>query len=128
MPKPRFLLADYAVYLLVRIFVCVIQGLPPRAALGLAAGLAWLTYRINRRHREVARDNLRQAFPGRYDEAELDEEVRAVYRHFCALLIEIIQIPRHLHAHNWRRHLELVDGPQLIASLLSGRPLLLVTG
>ena len=128
MSKSRSLYADYAVYLLVRVFVCVIQTLSLNAAQAFAAGLAWLAYRLDRRHREVASDNLRQAFPNRYTEAEIDRMVRAIYRHFCGVLVEIIQLPRRLHANNWRRHLEVRDGRVLVDALLSDRPLMCVTG
>jgi KDO2-lipid IV(A) lauroyltransferase len=127
MSKPRSRVADYAVYLLVQLIVCVIQALSWNAARRLAGGLAWLAYHLNRRHRLVALDNLRQAFPGRHTEAELDEMVRAVYRHFCTLLIEIILLPRKFHVTNWKQYLELRDGKVFVEQLLSGRPLLLVT-
>lgn len=128
MAKPRSRLVDYLVYLIVRVAACVLQGLPLEGGCALARGLAWLAYRVDRRHREVARDNLRQAFPGRYSDAELDRLVRAVYLHFCTLLIEILHLPRRLHAANWRRRLDLSEVRPLVAGLLSGRPLLLVTG
>ena len=54
--------------------------------------------------------------------------VRAVYCHFILLLVEIVQVPRKLHATNWRQHLELSGGRELVDGLLSNRPLLLVTG
>jgi KDO2-lipid IV(A) lauroyltransferase len=128
MSKPRSKAADYAVYLVVRVVVCVLQALPYDTACRAAAGLARLLYHLDRRHRRVADDNLRQAFPGRYTDAERDGLVRSVYRHFCQLLIEIVQVPRRLSARNWRDHVELVPGRLLVDSLLSGRPLLLVTG
>src|SRR4051794_30833105 len=128
MAKPRSRAADYLIYLIVRLFVCLIQALPPAGTRAFAAGLAWLAYRVNRRHRAVAHDNLRHALPGRYTDAELDGLVRAVYRHFCTLLVEIILIPRLLQPANWRRHIRLVDGDRLVRCLLSGRPVLLVTG
>jgi KDO2-lipid IV(A) lauroyltransferase len=128
MAKPRSNLADYLVYLLVRILVCVVQALSIDTGRRLAAGLAWLVYRLDRRHREAARDNLRQAFPGKYTEAEIDALVRGVYLHFCTMLIEIIHLPRCLHTTNWRRYLELGNGPQMVGGLLSGQPLLIVTG
>jgi KDO2-lipid IV(A) lauroyltransferase len=128
MAKPRSHTADYLIYLIVRVFVCVIQALPPAGARAFAAGLAWLAHRVNRRHREVARDNLRHAFPGRYSDAELDALVRKVYRHFCTLLVEIIQVPRLLQPVNWRRHIRLTDSGRMVHVLLSGRPVLLVTG
>lgn len=130
MAKQRSLLGDYLVYLAVRLLVCFLQALSPSAARGLAGGLAWLAYHLDRRHRLVAFDNLRQAFPGRYSEAELDWLVRAVYRHFGTVLVEIIHLPRKMHARTWRRYFDLdaTNGRVLVECLLSGRPLMLVTG
>jgi KDO2-lipid IV(A) lauroyltransferase len=128
MAKERRPAVDYAVYLVVRLVVCVLQALSPAAARAAARGLAWLAFHVDKRHREVARDNLRHAFPGRYAGAELDCLVRAVYRHFCTVLVEIVQVPRKLHTNNWRRHLELVGGDRVVGALTASRPLLLVTG
>jgi KDO2-lipid IV(A) lauroyltransferase len=128
MSRKRSPVADYAVYLLVRFFVCLVQALPPTAAQGCAVVLAWVVYQVDRRHRAVALDNLRQAFPGQYSAIELDALVRAVFRHFCTLLVEIIQLPRRLNKFNWRNHIEIPDARLMVECLLSGRPLLLVTG
>lgn len=128
MSKPRSRVADYVVYMVVRLFVCFIQALSLETARSLAAGLAWLLMRVDRRHRDVADDNLRHAFGDRYTPAQRAALVRDVYRHFCSLLIEIIHLPRRLHLENWRRHLELEDGRRIVACLLSGRPLMIVTG
>ena len=89
--------------------------------------MAWLIYHVDKRHRKVADENLRHAFP-ELEAAERDQRVRAVYLHFCTLLIEIVHLPRQLHPCNWRRYLDLACGRKLVAALLSGRPLLLVTG
>ncbi len=128
MSKPRSNTADYAVYLLVRVVVCVLQALSYGAACQVAAGLAWLLYHVDRRHRFVADDNLRHAFPGRYTDAERDKLVRSVYRHFCALLIDIVHTPRRLTPATWRAHVEFSDIRPLVDRVLSHRPLLLVTG
>jgi KDO2-lipid IV(A) lauroyltransferase len=128
MSKERALVTDYAVYLIVRIIVCVIGALPYAAARKLAAGLAWVAEHVDKRHRQVAAENLRQAFPGRYERTGPEEDVRRVYQHFCNLLVEIIHLPRVLHPTTWRKHLELNDGRLLVDALLSGRPLLIVTG
>src|SRR5437867_13109547 len=90
MSRSRSLVVDYLVYSLVRVLVAVIQLLPYRTGCQFAAGLAWLAYHVDKRHRLVAVENLRHAFPGRYSDAELDALVRAVYRHFCTLIIDII--------------------------------------
>ncbi|HJT76458.1 MAG TPA: lysophospholipid acyltransferase family protein [Gemmataceae bacterium] len=127
MSKPRSVVTDYLVYQAVRCVVCLIQSLPYRTATKLASGLAWLIYHVDQRHRLVALDNLRHAFPDRWTEAQLDRQVRAVYRHFCTLLVDIIHLPRKLRPCTWRRHVEL-DQARWVDLLLSGRPLLLVTG
>jgi KDO2-lipid IV(A) lauroyltransferase len=126
--KNRSRAADYAVYMVVRILVCLIQMLSWRLAESFAGWLAWLAYRVDRRHRLVALDNLRHAFPGRHSDAELDSLVRATYRHFAGLLTEIILTPRKLHICNWKEHVELPQDQIVVDRLLSGRPLLIVTG
>jgi KDO2-lipid IV(A) lauroyltransferase len=128
MAKPRSRIADFGVYLSVRVLVCIVQMLSYSVACQFAAGLAWLAYHINRRHRLVALDNLEQAFPGEYTASQRHAMVRSVYRHFCALLIEIIHLPRRLHVTNWKDHVELENAPAVIECLLSDRPLLIVTG
>jgi len=45
-----------------RLVVCIVQSLSWRLALQLAAGLAWVAYRLDHRHRQIALDNLRHAF------------------------------------------------------------------
>jgi KDO2-lipid IV(A) lauroyltransferase len=127
MSKTRLRTADYFVYLAVRLVVCVFQALSAKAAARVAGWMAWLAYRVDRRHRLVADDNLRHAFPD-LDAAQRDALVRATYRHFCGLLLDIVQLPRAMNSHTWRRHLELVGGRALVDRLLSERSVLLVTG
>ena len=128
MSKPRSVAADYAVYLAVRVVLCVLQMLTLPAARRLADLLAWLAYHVDRRHRLVADDNLRLAFPDARDAGERDRRVRAMYRHFCSMLVEITHLPRLLRPTTWRRYVAVEDGRALIEALLCGRPLLLVTG
>ncbi len=117
---------DFLVYLALRALVCLVQALPVRLSLGLAHPLSALAYRFDRRHREVAAENLRFAFPEK-SPAEIDGLVRGCYRHFCLLLVEIILLPRKFRMDNWRDHGELVNGGPITVALLSDRPSLIVT-
>lgn len=129
--KKRNATLDYLVYALIRVVVCVLQALPFTAACRFAGFLAWLAYRVDKRHREVAKENLRHAFPNQYSEAELDRLVRRVYQHCCLLLVEIIHLPRRIHQENWSRYIRYrtpEDGARLITSMICGRPVLLATG
>ena len=126
--KPRNPVADYAVYIAVRVAVCVLQAVPLRIAIGFGRCLALLAYRVDRRHREVARDNLRHAFPERCaDAVECDRLVRACYTHFCTMMVEIAWIPRRMHLHNWRSFGTPSHFERIVVPVLGDRPVLLVT-
>jgi Kdo2-lipid IVA lauroyltransferase/acyltransferase len=128
MSKPRSATADFCVYFVVRMILCVVQMLTLPASRRLADLLAWLAYHLDRRHRLVADDNLRLSFADQYDARARDQMVRGVYRHFCSLIVEIAHLPRKLHTDTWHRHMTLENGAAIVEGLLSGRPLLLVTG
>jgi len=126
----RSRLLDFAVYLLVRIIVAIVQALPRRPALMLADGLAWLAYRIDRRHRLVALDNLRRAFPELGD-AAIQRRLVAMYRHLGLVLIEMIRLPRLLHRSNmdhYVRYADPADFDRVIGWVNAGRPILALTG
>jgi Kdo2-lipid IVA lauroyltransferase/acyltransferase len=128
MPKPRRPAFDLAVYVAVRALVCVLQALPLPIALGFGRCLALLAFRVDRRHREVARDNLRHAFPDRCaDPVECDRLVRACYTHFCTMAIEIAVLPRRMHLHNWRSFGTPTHFERIVLPVIGDRPVLLVT-
>jgi KDO2-lipid IV(A) lauroyltransferase len=125
--KERSRGVDYLVYLAVRAVVCLLQMLSYRTSMRLADALAWLAYRVNRRHRQTAADNLRHAFPDLTD-ADRTAVVRATYRHYCGLMLVMLHLPRCFHVHSWKNYLGMTGARQLVGALLSGRPVLLVTG
>jgi KDO2-lipid IV(A) lauroyltransferase len=127
MSKPRSKVADFAVYLVLRMVVCFLQALSFRAACQVADLLAWVVFHLDRRHRLVALDNLQHAF-GDADAVERDRLVRAIYRHFCTMLMEIIHMQRRLHPQNWKRHVTLLNHQSLVDRLLSDRPVVIVSG
>lgn len=126
--KSRKPAADYAIYLVVRAAVCFLNAVPAAVALRMADVMGWLAYTLDKRHREVARENLRAALPARCaDPAECDRLVRACFRHFSTMLVEIAIIPRRLHLHNWRRYVDERDLGRLVPHLIGDRGLLMVT-
>src|SRR6266576_303091 len=100
MAKARSRIADFAVYVAIRVVVCVVQALSWPLALKLATGLAWLGYRVNRRHRLIAAENVQRAFP-ELDEDAVNRLVRASYLHFTTMVVEMIRMPRMLHRANF---------------------------
>jgi len=125
MAKARSRILDYLAYLVVRLAIALMQMLTDRAVRQLAFSLAWLGYHADWRHRQVADDNLRHAFPD-LDVEQRDKLVRGCFRHFALLITEIARMPRKLHVGNWRQHVELVSGEILAKAMTSGRSCLLV--
>ncbi|MGH7226574.1 MAG: lysophospholipid acyltransferase family protein, partial [Gemmataceae bacterium] len=70
---------------------------------------------------------LQHAF-GDADAAQRDRLVRAIYRHFCTMLIEIVHLPRLLHPQNWKQHMTILNHRPIVDVLLSDRPVLIVSG
>jgi len=126
--KRRSKIRDYLVYLAVRLVVCFLQALSFEKACQVARFLAWVAYHVDRRHRLVAHENLQKAYPGQHTDAEIDGMVRAVYRHFLTVLMEIVHLQRRLHVNNWKKHVRFTNSKVFVEALLCGRPLLIVTG
>ena len=120
-------ITDWLVYLAVRLVLCLIQSLRLETGYALARLIGLLGYHLNQRHRLVAEDNLRRAFPGRYSQAELDAIVRAVYVHFASIIIEIAHIPRRLRDTTWHQHIQVRNTEPIVRLILGGRPVILMT-
>lgn len=125
--KHRSRVRNYLEYLAVRIVIAILQALSLKAAYQLANGLAWLAYHVDRRHRLVAQQNLKIAFPD-WSPAYRDKIVRGVYQHFCKMGMEMAHLPRTMQMYNWKKNMELRGGKALMNAMLSGRPVLVITG
>jgi KDO2-lipid IV(A) lauroyltransferase len=130
MPRRRSRLFDFGVYLAVRVLVCVIQAMSWPAALGFAQLFAWVARGVNRRHRRVAEENLRHAFP-HLEPATVRRLVAATYLHLVLVLVEIIRLPRLLHPSNAGTFIGYEppeDYDRALSWVKSRRPLLILTG
>jgi KDO2-lipid IV(A) lauroyltransferase len=127
MAKPRSIATDYLVYIAIRLFVCLVQALSFETACGLARAFAWLAFRVGRRHRAVAFENLSRAFP-EYSPARIEAIIAGVYRHFFTLAIEIVHLPRKLRVTTWKKYMVVKNKEVIVGELLAGRPVLIVTG
>ena len=127
--KARTPIVDFAIYLAVRLLVCAIQAVPMTVAFRVAEWLGWLAYRVDRRHREVAADNLRHAFPEvAANPARIDRLVRDCYRHFALVAIEMVLLPRKLHLVAWRRYATMYPAVKMSPEVFSPRPALFLSG
>lgn len=127
MVTERSRLRDWLEYVTVRTLGWVVEALREDWAIALVRGMARLACRLDRRHRNVAIDNLRHAFPGRYTDEQLHSLVREVYEHFGLFLLEVPLIYRKLHRHNWRRYAPVNELHRLHEARQTGRPVILAS-
>ncbi|MEN6457759.1 MAG: lysophospholipid acyltransferase family protein [Thermoguttaceae bacterium] len=118
--------ADYLVYVVVRIMICIVQALRIETAVWLAGWLAWLFCDVLRIRAAVVDDNLAHAFP-EMSSAERHRLARRMWEHLFLLVLEVAHVPRKVHQTNWRNYIRLINDAELIHCMLDDRPLLVVT-
>src|SRR3712207_4347075 len=117
---------DYIVYLLVRTFVAVLQTLPIDFCDKAAGVLASLFTHVLGLRRRVVEENLRTAFPN----MPADKRAKItwqMWRHLFLMIAEIAQTPRKIHETNWKEHSRIVNQELFVRTLLSSRPLVLIS-
>jgi Kdo2-lipid IVA lauroyltransferase/acyltransferase len=118
---------DFAVYLVVRVIIAFIQALPLAACEKLAEILATLAGRVFRIRGHIVDENLRTAFP-EMSANERAEITWQMWRHLVLMIAEIAHTPRKVHETNWKQHSNIINQEQFVRTLLSGRPLVLISG
>jgi KDO2-lipid IV(A) lauroyltransferase len=118
---------QFAAYLLIRLFVCLLQALRIETCARLARGLAWLAMNVIPLRRGLVDENLRHAFPEMSAE-ERRRTARRMWEHLFLMAIEVIQAPRKIHETNWRQYTTLVRSDYLIRSFFDDRPTVIICG
>ena len=121
------LAADYLVYLVVRIALCIVQALPVELSLRIAVPLLRALTEVFKIRADVIDDNLRHAFPN------LTTKERAIlarrhWEHLLQMIIEIALAHRKIHLTNWRDHIHFKNKRRLVRTHLDRRPQVIVSG
>ncbi|HEV3007061.1 MAG TPA: lysophospholipid acyltransferase family protein, partial [Pirellulales bacterium] len=117
---------DYFVYLLVRMFICVLQALRMETCQVVTAALATLFTSVLKVRRGVLDDNLRHAFP-EMTEADRRQIAWRMWNHLFTLIVEIAHAPRKVHETNWRDFVTLRNADVVTRLGLSERPVVIVS-
>ncbi|WP_164101655.1 lysophospholipid acyltransferase family protein [Candidatus Laterigemmans baculatus] len=120
-------LIDFAAYLIVRLFIAVVQVMPEDRADAMCHQLARLLSGPVSIRRATIERNLTRVFP-EATEAERAALRRAMWHHLMLMICEIAWAPRRLHRCNWKEHVDFPNAPAFLSRLLSRRPTVLVTG
>jgi KDO2-lipid IV(A) lauroyltransferase len=110
-----------------RAFLRVLEAVPLRALASFCEAVMLLVYAVDRKHRRIARINLRIAFP-EMGEAEAERIIRACYRQMGTSAAEFIHIPR-MDESYIRDHFR-IEGAEHVRESLEGRnqPAMVMTG
>lgn len=117
---------DYCVYLFIRALLALVQAVPLSVCERGAELLATLFARVLRIRQNTVDENLRIAFP------ELTAPERSaigwrMWKHLFLMSAEIAHTPRKVHRTNWRDHSNIVNLELFVRTLLSGRPLVVIS-
>lgn len=127
MKLTRKKIIDYAVYLLVRVIVCVIQALPIKVCDQIAWFLAFLAVDVLRIRGRLIDDNLAAVFPD-LDRRQRRKVAKGMWRHLALMVFEIAHAPRKIHETNWRQFFKIRNKREIVRILLMERPKSLVSG
>lgn len=123
----RFL-AFLAQYTALRGWTFLINRFPISWNLVTARLMGRVWWRISRRHRERALENLRPALGSRYSETQLADIARRSFEHFAQIyLVELVQTTRLINEWTWARYVELGELGEALRELLRERGAILVT-
>ena len=116
----------FCVYVFLRLVIAVVQALPLEACEKGAEIMATLFSRVLGIRRRVIEENLRTAFP-HITAREVATINWQMWRHLFLMTAEIAHTPRKVHETNWKQHSQIVNQELFVRTLLSGRPLVLVS-
>jgi Kdo2-lipid IVA lauroyltransferase/acyltransferase len=120
-------IVDYLGYLVVRIFVCIVQAMPIDACAVMARGLATVCASVLKIRRRVVEDNLKHAFP-EMSAAERKQLAWRMWEHLFLLLVEVVHAPRKIHDTNWRDYVTLAGAREIIRTFFDDRPTIIICG
>jgi KDO2-lipid IV(A) lauroyltransferase len=120
-------LMDWLVYVLIRVFICIIQTLRIETCQTIARVLSFAACDIARLRYRVVDENVRHVFPD-WDPRARHRFMRRMWEHLFLMVAEVAHVRRTIHEMSWRRYVTFRDKPLLVRYLLDPRPTVLVTG
>jgi len=116
-----------AEYLLVRIFLSLIQAVSLETCQTVTRWVAWLACDVLQIRGQTVAENLRIAFPEKSD-AERRAITRGMWEHLLLMVCEVAQVNRKIHETNWRKYVETYNQREWIHVIGTRRAKVCVTG
>lgn len=123
--RPR-LIGQYAVYVAVRLTICIVQAIRLETCAVAAQGLAWIISDVVRLRGKLIDENLAHAYP-EWTPAKRREVARRMWEHLFLFVCEIAHTGRKVHDTNWRDHVEIVGATPSVKYLFAERAVMIIT-
>ena len=120
-------LSDALLYAIVRAVVAVIQVLPLDMGDHLCRSLAVLLTGPLAIRQQVIVETLASVYPSA-SPAQTRQLTLSMWHHLMLMVCEVAWAQRRLHRANWYKHIHLVGNREILATSLSSRPSVLVSG
>jgi KDO2-lipid IV(A) lauroyltransferase len=109
-------------------FMAMLLGIfPINANLKTARDIGSLVYKLDKKHRNRALDNLRASFPEK-SEKELNDIAERSMQHFIELVMDILFTTRLINVESWHRYVRLVGLAESLRILLRNQGAIVLTG
>ncbi|HVS71482.1 MAG TPA: lysophospholipid acyltransferase family protein [Phycisphaerae bacterium] len=120
-------IVNFAQYLGARFTAMMLGMFPVNANLRTARAVGAVLYRIDRKHRKRALENLRASFPEK-SQAELERIAQRSMQHFIELVMDVLFSTRLINVESWHRYVHLDGLSDSLRILLRGRGAIMLTG
>ncbi len=127
MPKELSPVTMWSQYIGARLAEMSITTLDVGATLNFAGAIGRTIHRLDKRHRDRCRFNLRLSFP-EWPESKVEEVTEQTFEHLVKLVFELCYTPRMLHLGTWANHVKIVNLGASLEMLNARQPVILVTG
>lgn len=121
-------IVDWLVYAAVRLVALGMLMFPISTNLRTARLLGWIWYRTMRRHRERAREHLRQAYGSQLSIRQMDQITLQCMQQLAMMAVEAIFTPRLISEWTWPRYVRLKGLNEAADVLIGPRGAILLTG
>lgn len=118
---------DLAVYLVLRVLICMVQTLRIETCQVLCRWLAWAATDVLHLRGAVMNENLGHVYP-EWTPRQRRRITLAMWEHLLLMTCEVAQTPRTIHRNNWRHFISVRDRRRIVQQMLDPRPKVVVSG
>jgi len=115
-------------YAIVRTVALIVMISPDELAVYIGRLFGYITFRVDRRHRERAIDNLRHAFGRAMNEYQIRRLALRSIMHVISCMVEVLKFPRVFSDAGWRSHVRFRRFSGVAKSRDEGAGIIFVTG